>query len=44
MKGSQFMHLPCVAALVRKYQARWQSCLVEKTHSYHWPGSSAKRN
>jgi len=27
MKSNQFMQLPRTAALVRKYQARWEFCL-----------------
>jgi hypothetical protein len=44
MKGSRFMHLQGVVALVQKYQSRWEFCLVTKTHSYYWPGESAPRN
>ncbi len=44
MKGNQFMHLARFAALVRKYQARWEFCLGKKTHSYHWRGKAAPRN
>ena len=44
MKSHQFMQLPRTAALVRKYQARWESCLDRKTHSYYWLGKTAPRN
>jgi hypothetical protein len=44
MKGNVFMQLESPATLVRKYQIRWQFCLVRKAHSYYWPGESAPRN
>ena len=44
MKHTRFMRLPLAAALVRKYQARWEFCLGRKTHSYHWLGMSAQGN
>lgn len=44
MKGNHFMHLQSIVGLVRKYQSRWNFCLVRKTHSYYWPGESAPRN
>ncbi len=36
MNGNHFMQLPHIAALVRKYQVRWQVCLDRKTRSYYW--------
>ncbi len=36
MKGSQFMQLLPITALVREYQARWEFCFDRKTHSYYW--------
>jgi hypothetical protein len=44
MKGNQFLQLPRIAALVRKYQVRWEFCLDRKTHSYYWLGKSAQPN
>ena len=44
MKGNQFMQLPPISALVRKYQARWEFCLGKKTHSYYWRGKAAPRS
>ncbi len=44
MKGSQFMQLLPITALVRTYQVRWEFCLDRKTHSYYWLGVSAQRN
>jgi len=44
MKNNQFMQLPGMAALVRKYQVRWEFCLDTKIHSYHWLGNRALRN
>jgi len=41
MSVNQSAHLPCIAALVRKYQDRWQVCLDGKTHSYYWLEESA---
>ena len=44
MNGHPFMHLPHIAAPVRKYQDRWQFCLDRKTHSYYWPGRCAQQD
>ncbi len=44
MKDNQFMLLPQIETLVRKYQARWEFCLDGKTHSYYWPGRSARQH
>ena len=44
MKGSQFIQLPHITALVRKYQIRWEFCLDRKTHSYYWRGMSARQS
>ena len=41
MKASVFMQLQNIAALVRKYQARWEVCLDRKAHSYYLRGTSA---
>lgn len=41
MKGNQFMYLRRHDSLVRKYQTRWEFCLDEKAHSYHWLGKTA---
>jgi len=41
MNGNQFMQPPHIAALVRKYQDRWEFCLDRKMHSYYWPGRFA---
>jgi hypothetical protein len=44
MKVAQFMQSPRVPALVRKYQARWEVCLGNKTCSYHWLEKSSLGN
>jgi hypothetical protein len=36
MNGIQFTQWSHIAALVRKYQDRWQFCLDRKMHSYYW--------
>jgi len=41
MNAAPFMPFSLIAALVRKYQDRWQFCLDRKTRSYYWPGGSA---
>ena len=44
MKTNQFMQLPRMTDLVRKYQARGEFCLDWKIHSYYWRGKTAPRN
>jgi hypothetical protein len=44
MSGNRLMQSPPMAALVRKYQRRWEFCLDGKTHSYYWRGKSAQQN
>jgi hypothetical protein len=41
MNAAPFMQFSLMAALVRKYQDRWQFCLVSKARSYYWPGGFA---
>jgi hypothetical protein len=44
MKANEIMQLRRVAAVVQKYQVRWEFCLDRKTHSYYWLGMLAHRN
>lgn len=41
MKVNLFMQLQHMAALVRKYQIRWEICLDRKAHSYYLRRRSA---
>jgi hypothetical protein len=43
MSHGHFKEFPRVPNLVRKYQAPWEVCLVEKTCSYHWLEMSSLR-
>jgi hypothetical protein len=44
MKAGHFKELLSIPTLVRKYQARWEVCVVGKTCSYYWPEKVSLRN
>jgi hypothetical protein len=44
MKHAHINEFPRVPSLVRKYQALWEVCLVEKKCSYYWPDMSSLAN